>query len=78
VEVLEEPRRQLVGAGAAARAPVLPGRLEHEVVDDQLRPTLEQVEQADRPLRALERVLLHDLDHGEAAARDVQRVSAGG
>lgn len=35
----------------------------HEVVHRQLRPTLQQVEQADRPVRAFECVRLVDADH---------------
>src|SRR3712207_7371567 len=45
VQVLEEAGRQLVGAGAAAGAALVPRRVEHEVVDDQLAAALEQVDE---------------------------------
>ena len=69
------PGDDLVGAGRAARAPVLPLRIEHEVVDDQLPATLEHVEQTHGAVRAVEHVVLLDLDHGEVAALGVERVA---
>ena len=76
MQVLEEAGRQLVGAGGAARAAVLPVRVEHEVVDDQLGATLEQVDEARRPVRPVEHVVLLDLDHRQLAALDVERVAS--
>src|SRR5205807_10184011 len=74
VKVLEEARRQLVGAGGAARAAVLPLRVEHEVVDDQLRTVLEHVDEADRTVRTVEDVVLLDLNHGQVAPLGVERI----
>src|SRR5215208_2092895 len=65
VQVLHLALRDLVGAGGAARAAVLPARVEH---DDQAQLTL----------RALEDVVLGDLDHRQAATGGVQRVARAG
>ena len=67
-----------VGGGGAARAALVPVRAEHEVVHHQLRPALEQVEQADRPVRALERVRLVHPDHRQPAAVGVDPVAGPG
>jgi hypothetical protein len=76
--VLDQPGRQLVHAGAAAGAAVLPVRAEHEVADDELAAPVEQVEQGGLAFGALEDVLLLDLDHGELAALGDERVAAAG
>jgi hypothetical protein len=68
----------LVGGGGATRAALLPVRAEHEVVHHQLRPALEQVEQADRPVRALERVRLVHPDHRQPTAVGVDPVTGPG
>ena len=60
VQVREQARRQLVGLRRAARAAVLPGRVEHEVLQDELPPALEEVDQRHLALRALEDVGLVD------------------
>ena len=65
----------------AARAALVPARVEHEVVDDELAAALEQVEQARLAVRALEDVVLVDLDHRQLAgarrrARRAARVSS--
>src|ERR671916_782839 len=78
VEVLEEAGRELVGPRRAAGAAVLPRRVEHEVVDDELVPPVEQVAQADGALRALQRVVLVDLDHRQLAPFGVERVTPAG
>jgi hypothetical protein len=54
---------EIVEGVRAARAPVIPTRVEHEVLDDQLPATLEQVQQCGRTVGALKGVLLLDLDH---------------
>src|SRR4029079_14977133 len=78
VEVLDQPGRQLVGAGGAARAALVPLGMEHEVVDDQLRPAVEQLAQRPPAARALELVGLGDLDHRELAALGVEPVALAG
>ena len=61
-----------------ARAAVIPARVEHEVVDDELTPALEQVEQPGLTFGAVEDVLLVDLDHRQLAALSVHRVALAG
>jgi len=75
VQMLEQPVGDLVGPGRAARTAVLPARVEHEVPDDELAASAEQVEQAGLAVWARKDVVLVDLDHGEPAALGVQRVS---
>ena len=70
-----KPGRELVGAGRAARAAVLPVGMEHEVVHDQLRAALEQVEQRHAPVGPLEGVVLGDLDHRQLAPLRVEAVT---
>ena len=48
--------------------------MEHEVTEDELASPLEQVEQRRRTHRALEHVVLFDLDHRQAPAVGVQLV----
>ena len=67
-----------MGAGGAAGATLLPLRMEHEVVDDQLRSIVEQVDEAHRAVGADESVVLLDLDHGQVAALDVEIVPSPG
>src|SRR3954451_9991174 len=73
--MLDERGWELDDAGGAARAAVLPLRIEHEVVDDQLTTPLEQVEEADGAVTPVERVVLLDLDHGEIAPLGVDPVA---
>ena len=79
VEVVEEARRHLVGAGGAARAALLPVGVEHEVVDDQLAagPRTGRARRT-AAVRAVEHVVLLDLHHGEVPALGVQRVPLAG
>jgi hypothetical protein len=78
VQVLEEPGVELLVAGGAARAPVVPLGVEHEVVRDELTSTLEQVGEVDGSGRTGEHVVGVDLDHGEVAALGVEGVALGG
>jgi hypothetical protein len=48
------------------------------VVDDELAPSLEQVEQAGLAFRAVEDVVLVDPDHRQPAALGCQRISRPG
>src|SRR3954453_14661266 len=73
--MLDERGWELDDAGGAARAAVLPLRIEHEVVDDQLTTPLEQVEEADGAVRPVERVVVLDVDHGEIAPLGVDPVA---
>ena len=63
-EVVHEHR----AAGATRVRPAVGARAEHEVVDDQLPAALEQVQQADVPVRPLEHVVLVDPHHRQPAA----------
>jgi hypothetical protein len=62
-----------VGLVGTDRAALVPGRVEHEVLHEQLGPALEEIQQADLAVRALEDVVLLDLDgrHLPAPARDL-------
>ena len=77
-EVLEEPGGELVATGGAGGAAVVPRRIEHEVVDDQLALPVEEVGQGHRALGALEGVVLLDGHHGQAAAVRVEGVLLAG
>src|SRR5206468_9823960 len=71
--------RDLIVTGVQTCAlPISDARLEEEPVDDQLAAALEQVEQAHRPARALEDVVLVDADAGHAPALGGQGVTGAG
>src|ERR1700735_1648657 len=57
-----------IGLVGADRAALVPGRVEHEVLHDELSPALEQVQQAGLAVRALEDVVLLDFDGRHLAA----------
>jgi len=59
-------------------AALVPFRVEHEVVDDELAAALEQVEQSHAAVRAFEAVRLLDLDHRQPPTFDAQLVSRSG
>jgi hypothetical protein len=67
-----------VGQERARLAALIPVRVEHEVVDQQLTAVLEQAGQAGLAVRALEDVFLVNLDHRQVAPPGVQRVSLPG
>ena len=67
MQVIEEALGELVGAGRAARAPFVPVGMEHEVVQDQLPPTIEEIGKADGTSGAVKPVGLVDLNHGQVA-----------
>jgi hypothetical protein len=67
-----------VGQERAGFAALVPVRVEHEVVDQQLTTALEQVGQAGLAVRAAEDVFLVNLDHRQLAPLGVQRVSLTG
>src|SRR5450755_3813917 len=58
----------VVGLIRADRAASVPGRVEHEVLDDELCPALEEIQQAGPAVRALEDVVLLDRDSWQLAA----------
>src|SRR5712691_1126349 len=58
----------VVGLIRADRAASVPGRVEHEVLDDELCPALEEIQQAGPAVRALEDVVLLDCDSWQLAA----------
>src|SRR3984957_16741820 len=57
----------VVGLIGADRAASVPGRVEHEVLDDELGPALEEIQQAGLAVRALEYVVLLHRDSGQPA-----------
>src|SRR5690242_3317881 len=56
-------------------AAVIPTRIKHEVVDDQLLAAVKEIEQADLAVRAIEDVLLVNPDHRQSAAFRIEPVS---
>src|SRR6266849_5064251 len=62
-------------AWAAGVGPALSRRCKHEVIDDELAASLEQIEQSDFALRALEDIVLFDLDHRLPAPFGRQRIA---
>ena len=67
-----------VGQERAGRAALVRVRVEHEMVDQQLTPALEQLQQAGLAVRALELVLLADLGHRHPAPLSVQCIALPG
>jgi hypothetical protein len=68
----------VVDEDRAALAAGVPGRVEHEVVHDQLPAAVEQVEQRHRAARSVEDVLLVDADHRESASLGAPPVPGAG
>ncbi len=68
VEMLEESARHLVRSRGTARAPVVPLRVEHEVADDELAATVEEVEQGRSSVRTFEAVVLLDFLHRQSTS----------
>jgi hypothetical protein len=62
-------------AGGAARFGV---GAEHEVVDEQLAATLEQIERPDLPVGSVEAVVLSDLDHRQRAPSGADHIVVAG
>src|SRR5581483_2056873 len=58
---------EVVGHERAARAALLPSRAEHEVINDQLAASCEEVGERCLALGAVENVVLFDLDPGQLA-----------
>jgi hypothetical protein len=67
-----------VGQERAGFAALVPVRIEHEVVDQQLTTALEQAGQASLAVRAPEEVFLVNLDHRQLAPLGIERVSLTG
>ena len=65
----------MVGDEGAGRASLLPLRVEHEVVDDQLTPAIEQIEKRAAAARPVERVVLFDPHHRQLATLGALRVT---
>jgi hypothetical protein len=57
----------IIGLVGADRTPLVPGRVEHEVLHDELSPALEEIKQAGLAGRTLENVVLLDF-HGRQLA----------
>ena len=66
---------EMIGQIGAAFATLLPAWTEHEMINDQLTAAVEQIGQCFFAIRALEHVLLVDLDHWQLAPRCAQRIS---
>ena len=75
MQMPEQAVADLVHPGRATRAALVPTGVEHEVADDELAPALEQIEEADPALGAIELVVLVDLDHRKPATLGVERIS---
>jgi hypothetical protein len=73
-DVVDEQRAAL----AARRRPAVHAGGEHEVVDDELAASVEQVAEARLAAGALEDVVLVDADHGLPASLGGQRVAGPG
>src|SRR5262249_33620934 len=58
----------------AARAAIVPGGIEHEMVDNQLAAPVEQVEQTRLAIWPFEGVFLLDLDHRQPASFSIELV----
>ena len=65
----------LVGRRGTARTAFVPARVEHEVADDELASSEEEIEQAGGTIQSFEGIILLDLDHRQLAAPDVQRIA---
>src|SRR5262245_65005103 len=65
----------VVGRPGATRAALLPSRTEHEVVDDELAASLEEVAEGFLAVRSLEQVGLVDPDPGQLAPLGAQAIA---
>ena len=65
----------MIGQKRAAFAALLPSRSEHEMVDNQLAASIEQVGQPLLSVRAIELVLFVNLDHRQPATFGADRIS---
>src|SRR6476646_10279056 len=70
----DEPVGDLVRPRRTTRATIVPTRIEHEVLHDELTRPVEEVEQVRLPAGPFEAVVLVDRDHRKLTALDVQRV----
>lgn len=68
----------VVRVPGTARAALLPGGAEHEVIEDELAATVEEIDQADRAMFSLECVGLVDLHHRQAATFGGERIAGSG
>jgi hypothetical protein len=73
--VAQQSWGQFVARGRATRASVLPTRIEHEVLDDELTTTVEQVEQANGSVRPLESVVLVDSHHRKHSSLGAESIA---
>ena len=73
-QVVKQPRGHLVHTGRAARAALLPRRVEHEMLQHELAGPREEVEQTDLALGAREAIVLLDADHRQTPAIGVELI----
>src|SRR5260370_918859 len=66
---------EMIGQVGAAFAAFLPVRTEHEMINNQLTASVEEISQRFFPLRSIKDVILVDLDHWQLATSCTERVS---
>src|SRR5262245_15462968 len=66
---------EVVGEVRAVLAALLPARIEHEVVDDELPMASKEIAQRRLPLQAVEHVLVFDLDHRKTPTFAAERIT---
>src|ERR1044071_7646986 len=64
---------KVVGQKRTALATFLPAGTEHEMVNNQLAPSVEKISQGFLTVRSLENILLIDLDHRQLAPPGANR-----
>src|SRR2546426_6668407 len=68
----------MIGQERAAPAALLPPRTEHEMIDDQLAASLEEVSERLLALRPVEHIRFFDLDPGQVAPLGTQLIAQPG
>src|SRR5205085_11612323 len=72
---VHDVRVEVVGPEGAARAACVPARIEHEVVDDELASSFEELRKGPSPIISVERVVLLDPFPGQLAPLTAQLVA---
>ncbi len=75
---MDERAVDMVGKERAARAPLRPARIEHEVVRHQLTAAVEQIGQRSAALRPFEHIGLVDANPGQLASLGAQLIPQAG
>jgi hypothetical protein len=66
--------RERLPRASIARAALVPRRIEHEVIDDELATAVEEVFETLLAMRAVEDIVLFELHHGKAAPLGIDAV----